>query len=63
MLYARSTPSRFPPSAIYPNPLDPDLTAAKRVVDHLRKVILAAEKLGLKKREHLHRARLDQERR
>jgi sugar phosphate isomerase/epimerase len=32
----------------YPNPLDPDLTAAKRVVDHLKQVILAAEKLGLK---------------
>jgi sugar phosphate isomerase/epimerase len=32
----------------YPNPLDPDLTAAKRVVEHLKKVILAAEKLGLK---------------
>jgi sugar phosphate isomerase/epimerase len=32
----------------YPNPLDPDLGAAKRVVEHLKKVILAAEKLGLK---------------
>jgi sugar phosphate isomerase/epimerase len=32
----------------YPNPLDPDLAAAKRQVDHLKKVILAAEKLGLK---------------
>jgi sugar phosphate isomerase/epimerase len=32
----------------YPNPLDPDLAAAKRVVQHLRKVIVAAEKLGLK---------------
>lgn len=31
----------------YPNPLDPDLTAAKRCVEHLKKVILAAEKLGL----------------
>ena len=32
----------------YPNPLDPDLSAAKRCVDHLKKVILGAEKLGLK---------------
>ncbi len=32
----------------YPNPLDPDTAAAKRCVDHLKKVILAAEKLGLK---------------
>ncbi len=32
----------------YPNPLDPDRTAAKRMVDHLKKVIVAAEKLGLK---------------
>jgi sugar phosphate isomerase/epimerase len=31
----------------YPNPLDPDEAAAKRVVDHLKKVIVAAEKLGL----------------
>lgn len=31
----------------YPNPLDPDPTVAKRVVAHLKKVILAAEKLGL----------------
>jgi sugar phosphate isomerase/epimerase len=31
----------------YPNPLDPDLAAAKRQVDHLKQVILAAEKLGL----------------
>ena len=32
----------------YPNPLDPDAAAAQRVVEHLKKVILAAEKLGLK---------------
>jgi sugar phosphate isomerase/epimerase len=32
----------------YPNPLDPDLEVAKRAVDHLKKVILGAEKLGLK---------------
>src|SRR5262245_27010262 len=32
----------------YPNPLDPDPAAAKRVVDHLKKVIVAAEKLVLK---------------
>lgn len=32
----------------YPNPLDPDLTAARRCVGHLKKVIAAAEKLGLK---------------
>jgi sugar phosphate isomerase/epimerase len=31
----------------YPNPLDPDAAGARRVVAHLRKVILAAEKLGL----------------
>ena len=31
----------------YPNPLDPDLAAAKRCVDHLKLVIRAAEKLGL----------------
>ena len=32
----------------YPNPLDPDLAAAKRCVNHLKKVVLAAERLGLK---------------
>jgi len=32
----------------YPNPLDPDEAAAKRQVDHIKKVILATEKLGLK---------------
>jgi len=32
----------------YPNPLDPDLAAAKRQVGHIKKVILATEKLGLK---------------
>jgi sugar phosphate isomerase/epimerase len=32
----------------YPNPLDPDLAASKIAVDHFKKVILAAEKLGLK---------------
>jgi sugar phosphate isomerase/epimerase len=31
----------------YPNPLDPDPVVARHVVSHLRKVILAAEKLGL----------------
>jgi sugar phosphate isomerase/epimerase len=32
----------------YPNPLDPDLAIAAQAVAHLRKVILAAQKLGLK---------------
>jgi len=32
----------------YPNPLDPDAEASRRVVAHLKKVILAAERLGLK---------------
>jgi len=32
----------------YPNPLDPDPEIASRVVAHLKKVIVAAEKLGLK---------------
>ena len=32
----------------YPNPLDPDLAAARRVVEHLKRVIVATEKLGLK---------------
>jgi sugar phosphate isomerase/epimerase len=32
----------------YPNPLDPDPAVSKRCVDHLKQVILAAEKLGLK---------------
>ena len=32
----------------YPNPLDPDLTVAKHCVEHLKKVIVAAERLGLK---------------
>ncbi|MCX6906322.1 MAG: sugar phosphate isomerase/epimerase [Verrucomicrobia bacterium] len=31
----------------YPNPLDPDPAVAKVAVDHFKKVILAAEKLGL----------------
>ena len=31
----------------YPNPLDPDAAVAKHCTDHLRKVIVAAEKLGL----------------
>jgi len=32
----------------YPNPLDPDPAVATRCVNHLRKVIVAAQKLGLK---------------
>lgn len=32
----------------YPNPLDPDPAVAGRTVAHLKKVIVAAEKLGLK---------------
>jgi sugar phosphate isomerase/epimerase len=32
----------------YPNPLDPDLAVAKRACDHLKRVIVAAERLGLK---------------
>lgn len=32
----------------YPNPLDPDLTRARVAVTHLKRVIVAAEKLGLK---------------
>ena len=32
----------------YPNPLDPDRAAAKCQVDHLKQVIVAAAKLGLK---------------
>jgi sugar phosphate isomerase/epimerase len=32
----------------YPNPLDPDPEVARVAVNHLRKVIVAAEKLGLK---------------
>ena len=32
----------------YPNPLDPDAEVAKRCVAHLRRVIVAAEMLGLK---------------
>ena len=31
----------------YPNPLDPNLAAARRCVEHLKKVILAAERLQL----------------
>ena len=31
----------------YPNPLDPDPEVSRRAVEHLKKVILAAEKLGL----------------
>jgi sugar phosphate isomerase/epimerase len=32
----------------YPNPLDPDATVSKRVTEHLKRVIVAAQKLGLK---------------
>jgi len=32
----------------YPNPLDPDAETSRKAVAHLKKVILAAEKLGLK---------------
>ncbi|PYI84152.1 MAG: AP endonuclease [Verrucomicrobia bacterium] len=32
----------------YPNPLDPDPAVAKHCVEHFKKVIVAAEKLGLK---------------
>jgi sugar phosphate isomerase/epimerase len=32
----------------YPNPLDPDTAGATRAVNHLKRVILAAEKLGLR---------------
>ena len=35
----------------YPNPLDPDPAVASRCVSHLKKVIVAAEKLGLAKTE------------
>jgi len=31
----------------YPNPLDPDPSVSKKAVDHFKKVIVAAEKLGL----------------
>lgn len=31
----------------YPNPLDPDPAVARRCVEHLKKVIVAAERLGL----------------
>ncbi len=31
----------------YPNPLDPDPEVSRKAVDHLKKVMLAAEKLGL----------------
>jgi sugar phosphate isomerase/epimerase len=31
----------------YPNPLDPDPVVSRKCVDHLKKVILGAEKLGL----------------
>ena len=31
----------------YPNPLDPDPAVSRKAVDHFKKVILAAEKLGL----------------
>jgi len=31
----------------YPNPLDPDSSVSKKAADHFKKVILAAEKLGL----------------
>src|SRR5262245_49109922 len=31
----------------YPNPLDPDATTRRTVIDHLKKVITAAPKLGL----------------
>jgi sugar phosphate isomerase/epimerase len=33
----------------YPNPLDPDPAVCKRAVEHLKRVIVAAEKLGLKR--------------
>ena len=32
----------------YPNPLDPNPDVAKKAVDHLKRVLVAAEKLGLK---------------
>ena len=32
----------------YPNPLDPEPTVSKSAVDHFKKVIVAAQKLGLK---------------
>ncbi len=32
----------------YPNPLDPDPAVAKHAVDHFKKVIVAADRLGLK---------------
>ena len=32
----------------YPNPLDPDPEVSKKAVDHLKKVIIGAERLGLK---------------
>ena len=38
---------RFSALGYYPNPLDPDPEVSKVAVAHLRKVVLAAEKLGL----------------
>src|SRR5215831_1340767 len=32
----------------YPNPLDPDPVTSSKTVEHFKKVILAAQKLGLK---------------
>jgi sugar phosphate isomerase/epimerase len=32
----------------YPNPLDPDPVTSRKAVDHLKQVIIAAERLGLK---------------
>lgn len=32
----------------YPNPLDPDPAVSKKAVDHFKKVVVAAQKLGLK---------------
>jgi hypothetical protein len=43
----------------YPNVLDPDPAIAKPCIDHLKKVIVAAEKLGFAQCEHFRRPRLD----
>ena len=44
----------------YPNPLSPDFGGAERAVDHIRKVIVAAQHAGDPADEHLRRAGLDQ---
>ena len=59
----REGPRRSPALGYYPNPLHPDPPIATTVIDHLKKVIVAAAPHGRARGQHLLRRRRRQDRR